>query len=274
MTFISKKLSAKEKLQKELDGCIQKGRWEKAIPVLEKLVQLEPENPLLFLRIGDYRTKIGAREEACQAYSQAARIFTETGFGVKALAAYKMVLRLDPHNETARQAMQALHQAGSMAPSPVVAQDAVPAEGTEMNVIPLFASLTQEEFNEVVEKMSFPHTFPAGAKILHEGDTGRSLYIISKGAVRVVTTFKEREVELGVLHESDFFGEVAFLTGKPRTASVVASVETEVLEVKERALEEIVQKHPRVRDVLEQFYKIRVQKTVEKIRDTYHAPQS
>ena len=43
---------------------------------------------------------------------------------------------------------------------------------------------------------------------------------LTRGSVRVFSNLRGKKVELADLQASDFFGEIAFLTGKPRTATV------------------------------------------------------
>jgi hypothetical protein len=133
------------------------------------------------------------------------------------------------------------------------------------DVIPLFSSLTPDEFSEVVDRM-IPLQYPSGYRIVKEGDAGNSVYLISQGSVRVLTRIGNREIPLSELKENDFFGEVGFLTGRPRTASVITQVDTEVLELRGEDLKAIIQKFPRVREVLEGFYKARVKDALSKIK--------
>ena len=46
------------------------------------------------------------------------------------------------------------------------------------------------------------------------------------------------------LAENDFFGEMSLLTGQPRTANVIATVETEVLQIRKNALKPILESNP------------------------------
>jgi cAMP-dependent protein kinase regulator len=87
--------------------------------------------------------------------------------------------------------------------------------------------------------------------------------------VKVYTTllFGER-VELAVLWSGDFFGEMSFLTGKPRTATVETAEDSVILEVAEDRLREVVAQRPHVLDVLRQYSELRTKGTVEKIRET------
>jgi CRP-like cAMP-binding protein len=74
-------------------------------------------------------------------------------------------------------------------------------------------------------------------------------------------------VDLARLHASDFFGEIAFLTAQPRTATVEAIEESDVLEVEEKDLNELIEKSPRIREVLKRYHEERVKSTLEKVRE-------
>ncbi len=69
------------------------------------------------------------------------------------------------------------------------------------------------------------------------------------------------------LQASDFFGEIAFLTGKPRTATVEAIEESDMLEVSELNLNEMIDKRPRIKEVLQKYHEERVKSTLEKVRE-------
>jgi CRP-like cAMP-binding protein len=72
--------------------------------------------------------------------------------------------------------------------------------------------------------------------------------------------------ELAVLQPSDFFGEIAFLTGKPRTATVIAAEECDILEVPEAQLKELIGSKPRIREVMQNYYNQRVASTLLKLK--------
>jgi hypothetical protein len=134
------------------------------------------------------------------------------------------------------------------------------------DVIPLFANLTPEEFSGVVEKMA-SRAYAPGDFIVRERETGDSIYIIIKGRVKVATRSGEEEIVLGTLGENDFFGEVAFLTGRPRTADVIATMETDILELPGSALMELLSRYPRIQGVLETLYVKRVKMTIETMKN-------
>lgn len=67
------------------------------------------------------------------------------------------------------------------------------------------------------------HGFDAGEMILREGDPGRSVYVVLSGRVRIFVRDHHGDMlELAILEESEFFGEMSLLTGKPRATQVEA----------------------------------------------------
>ncbi|HET9084374.1 MAG TPA: MFS transporter [Candidatus Limnocylindrales bacterium] len=73
---------------------------------------------------------------------------------------------------------------------------------------------------------------PAGTKILQHGDTASSAYFILAGSATAGIPDETGGYRgLSTMGEGDFFGEIAALTGSPRTADVVANSDTTLLEV-------------------------------------------
>ncbi|MCP3136232.1 cyclic nucleotide-binding domain-containing protein [Pyxidicoccus xibeiensis] len=72
----------------------------------------------------------------------------------------------------------------------------------------------------------------AGEVVVREGDPGTSMFVVLEGRVAVARESKDGgQVEVGQLGSGEFFGELALLTGAPRTASVVAVEDAVVLEL-------------------------------------------
>ena len=135
----------------------------------------------------------------------------------------------------------------------------------QSSVIPLFSDLTQDEFNDFTTRMQF-HTHPSGTAIVKEGESGASVYVVTRGTVKVYTTMEGKQRELAVLQPSDFFGEIAFLTGKPRTATVETIEECDILEVSEDQLADLIRTKPRIREVMQNYYDQRVADTLQKLK--------
>jgi CRP-like cAMP-binding protein len=136
-------------------------------------------------------------------------------------------------------------------------QDAVAA-------IPFFAPLEEEERKKLADSATL-HVFSAGEMVIREGDPGRSIYVILDGQVRVFTRDHHgEELELAVLEASQFFGEMSFLTGKPRSGSVAAVDTSVVVELSYTSMRKVVKEHPAVKKVLLEFYNERIGSTEKK----------
>lgn len=77
--------------------------------------------------------------------------------------------------------------------------------------------------------------YPEGAAIVEQGQQreesqdGDSLYLIVEGQVRVVREHESGEEPLATLGPGEFFGEMALLDGKPRSATVLTNEDTQCL---------------------------------------------
>ena len=231
---------------------------------MEKLFAVDGD-PLVRVRIGDAYQKLNQKGNAVKEYIYAADLYAEKGFVVKALAQYKLALRIDPASKAVQNKIESLHSHKTIKE---VKREPIEegAQQPTQSVIPLFSDLMQDEFNEFTKRMII-HTLPPGKAIINEGDTGRSVFILTRGSVRVLAVIHGKKVDLAVLHPSDFFGEIAFLTGKPRTATVETVVESDILEVEEQDLKEIIYHRPRIKEVLQNYYEKRVQNTLEKVKE-------
>jgi len=70
---------------------------------------------------------------------------------------------------------------------------------------------------EVLERLRRHHK--AGEVLFLEGEGGKELYLIQSGKVKIFKQSKGRTRTLAVLGRGEFFGEMALLTGRPRSAS-------------------------------------------------------
>ena len=70
-----------------------------------------------------------------------------------------------------------------------------------------------------------------GEAVIEEGTEGDSMFILLRGSAQVSVTKNGALIRVGVLREGDCFGEMSLLTGEPRTATVRAEKDCEVLEI-------------------------------------------
>jgi cAMP-dependent protein kinase regulator len=129
----------------------------------------------------------------------------------------------------------------------------------------LFSGLTKEEFRRVVSHLSLRH-YEEETVIVSEGDPGESMFIVVNGEVRVNTTdTKGKQITLANLAEGEFFGEVSLLTGRPRTATIITNIPSDLLELTRSDFDKIVADFPHVREVLKDSHQQRALNTIDVI---------
>jgi small-conductance mechanosensitive channel/CRP-like cAMP-binding protein len=121
-----------------------------------------------------------------------------------------------------------------------------------LSEVPLFAPLTDEETQQIAETVE-AKIFSTGEKIVRRGQEGNSMFVIHRGSVKVQINEDGKIKVLRNLCEGEFFGEMGLFTGEPRTATVVAQEETEVLEIKHTCLKPVLEANP---DLVERFVDI------------------
>jgi CRP-like cAMP-binding protein len=98
-----------------------------------------------------------------------------------------------------------------------------------------FARLTPEQRASFVRDATV-RDVPAGTRIVEHGDQASSAYFILDGSATAGIPGEGGYQGLSTMAAGDFFGEIAALTGSPRTADVVADTDTSLMEVPAEAL--------------------------------------
>jgi small-conductance mechanosensitive channel/CRP-like cAMP-binding protein len=119
-----------------------------------------------------------------------------------------------------------------------------------LNRLTLFTPLSEQNIQRVA-RSAVLHSFTAGEALVRQGDPGDSLYVICTGSVHVDHRQEDgHSVTLHSLGPDDFFGEMSLLTGAPRTASVVAETDCEVVVVDRAGFRDVLTNDPTVLDAL------------------------
>lgn len=88
--------------------------------------------------------------------------------------------------------------------------------------------------------------FAPGEAVVREGEASRALYVVVGGGAAVTAAGRE----LGQLTAGEVFGEMAFLTGEPRRATVRARDALDVVEIDSAALTALLEEHHELADEL------------------------
>lgn len=112
--------------------------------------------------------------------------------------------------------------------------------------IKLFQGLSNVEFAKILGKLD-QRKLPAGVALFRQGDDGDSMYIIARGKVEL---FAERpdgtSQPIALLGEGDTIGEMALLTGEPRSASAIAALETKLFVMDMETFQSLIAEHPAI----------------------------
>jgi CRP/FNR family transcriptional regulator, cyclic AMP receptor protein len=105
--------------------------------------------------------------------------------------------------------------------------------------VPLFASVSKKGIRALVQAAD-EVDLAAGKVLVREGEWGRHLYVILRGTAVVTKEGKK----LRELVPGDFFGEIAFLSGAPRYATITARTDMRVMILGPPQLEVIMDQEP------------------------------
>ena len=107
--------------------------------------------------------------------------------------------------------------------------------------VPLFAGCSKAELREVALSTD-EIDLRDGHVLTREGRPGREFFILVEGTASVTQDSKE----VAELRDGDWFGEIALLTHRPRTATVTATSPVRVLVLTDRAFRRVVETMPRI----------------------------
>lgn len=122
-------------------------------------------------------------------------------------------------------------------------EDFLNTTSERLSNITIFAPLSDEEL-EKLAGASKVRIYAPGESIVRRGQEGNSMFVVSRGSVEVQILVGSDIKTINTLKESDYFGEMSLLTGEPRTATVVAVEETEVVQINKSALKPIFEGNP------------------------------
>jgi CRP-like cAMP-binding protein len=123
-----------------------------------------------------------------------------------------------------------------------------------LGLSPLLADLAPGEVAAMVGGLKLVTKGP-GSILLTEGEPGDSLFILTTGVARVYRRDASgHNFQVATLRDGDFFGEAALLTGQPRTATITAATDCELLVLDRATFEMLAAAYPRVRFLVEEFH--------------------
>jgi len=86
--------------------------------------------------------------------------------------------------------------------------------------------------------------FKKGEKIIEEGTYGKEMFVVVSGKLNVYKTINQEKIKLSELKADDFFGEMSLFLPVPRTATVEAIEDSEILIIKKDDFIEMIRERP------------------------------
>src|SRR5512144_2302711 len=81
---------------------------------------------------------------------------------------------------------------------------------------------------------------PAGLVLFREGDPGREMYVVHSGRVELTRRMGDRDAHLAFVPPGEFFGEMAILNNRPRSATATVVEDAWLLVIDARTFEAMI----------------------------------
>lgn len=135
----------------------------------------------------------------------------------------------------------------------------------------LLVGLSPSQLEDVSRRLK-PARFRQGEAIIREGDPGEEMFFMESGRVRVTRGAAPREVFLSELRAGDLFGEMALLTGSPRSATVTAVSDVDLWSMSKAVFDDLVTAYPNLALALSRLLSERLRNTDERFLKQPAAP--
>jgi CRP-like cAMP-binding protein len=119
----------------------------------------------------------------------------------------------------------------------------------QLSQYPSFAGCDKDDLTALVQAGG-PTQLPAGWPFVTQGEPADACYVILTGSARVYMQRKE----IAQLGPGDIIGEMAFLGGGQRGATVTSSERVTALRVENDDLRDLVEKRPHLKELLQRVY--------------------
>lgn len=110
-----------------------------------------------------------------------------------------------------------------------------------LSKVPMFSALSQTELRTVGRLSDIVH-YPKGEVICEEGTDGREFFLVMDGEAAV----KKGKKTVAKMRPGSYFGELSVLDGGPRSATVVASTDMDLLVLEQRQFSGLIRELPAI----------------------------
>lgn len=271
------------------------GDFARALSVYQHILEAVPLDYEVRTRIADVLVDLDAHDAAAQVYRTVALHDIRAGHPLPALVASQALVKLGRPIDDIEDLLVRTYAAGSpqlarfaIRPAPVdLSTTLSPPSGAPKNLqhaaeqalraaldlsvfvgyqeqyhpLPFLSELTRESFIAVARSLTILR-LTDGEVVMRQGEAGDSLFLVASGELRVFVQTPGGTKDVAHLFENTLFGEMALITGQPRTASVAVVGEADVIAVSKTALDAVMAAVPAVREGLDRFSRERLIKNL------------
>jgi small-conductance mechanosensitive channel/CRP-like cAMP-binding protein len=144
----------------------------------------------------------------------------------------------------------------------------------------LFACFSDEHLDDLIATAKHSR-YGRGEAIIEQGREGSSMFVLLDGSADVLVDANGHTTRVASLRPGDCFGEMSLLTGEPRSASVLARIDCEVIEIRKERLAEMLENSPELLQGLSEMLARRrlenegalAESAQTRVKETQHAYQ-
>jgi len=119
-------------------------------------------------------------------------------------------------------------------------------DSTLMRKERFFDDFTDREL-EIIAKITNEKDFELGETIFKESENGSSLYVVRSGEVKAYVSAPDGEnFTLAIMKDGDIFGQMSFIDGQPRSATIMAISDVKTFVMEKTDFETIIDENPRL----------------------------
>jgi CRP-like cAMP-binding protein len=271
------------------------GDFARALSVYQHILEAVPLDYEVRTQIADVLVDLEAHDAAAQVYRTVALHDIRAGHPLPALVASQALAKLGRPIDDIEDLLVRTYAAGSpqlarfaIRPAPVDLNTTIsPPSGAPKSLqhaaeqalraaldlsvfvgyqeqyhpLPFLSELTRESFIAVARSLTILR-LKDGEVVMRQGEAGDSLFLVASGELRVFVQTPGGTKDVAHLFENTLFGEMALITGQPRTASVAVVGEADVIAVSKTALNAVMAAVPAVREGLDRFSRERLIKNL------------
>ena len=107
--------------------------------------------------------------------------------------------------------------------------------------VPLFERCSKRELREIAS-LADELYLPSGRHLAQEGASGKEFVVLVEGTADV----RRRGRKINTLRSGDFLGEIALITGAPRTATVTTTAGSRILVITSSSFRRLLREMPSI----------------------------